>query len=303
MKRSRAAPPRVLSVDLASKWSKDLGIAVLESTGGRGVSATLVPPSELKLQEPMVAEALAAALARLADHHGCGWLALDGPQAWKHPDNGLSWSRCCDREANAPAKVGQDGSQVKPRSYAGFVDFSIHVFDELDRLGWPRLSSKEPTESRLAIESFPLKAWRSLDRRPLPAKRKCRTPAQREKWRLSLADLVALPPETSHDELQAVVGGLGALWLRAGLSGQVAFLGRAPLQHEGRWREGFIVVPAKQPGATSEHFATPCFGGGSPSSRHPPPSTITAQLGILKAQSGIRTLQFCARNAHRGTIT
>jgi hypothetical protein len=44
--------------------------------------------------------------ANLADDLGAAALLIDGPEAWKDPDNGLQHSRVCERELNTPAKTG-----------------------------------------------------------------------------------------------------------------------------------------------------------------------------------------------------
>jgi len=117
--------------------------------------------------------AVAEYCIELCEKHSANLLLLDGPQAWKHPDNGLEHSRVYERLLNTPAKTGVPG-HVKPRNYAPFVAFSITVFDELEQRGWPRLDSqaRAPGGSAAAIESFPLGAWRALGIPMLPAKRR-----------------------------------------------------------------------------------------------------------------------------------
>jgi hypothetical protein len=55
------------------------------------------------------------------------------------------------------------------------------------------------------------------------------------------------PRRPNHDELQAVVAGLGGmLLLRDGLRACDVH-GRAPFVEDGAWREGFILGPAAGP--------------------------------------------------------
>jgi hypothetical protein len=229
---------RVLAVDLASSRARDLGIVVLQSNRSGLPKAIPEDPAALSLKEPLSALELAQALFYLSAGWSCNAIALDGPQAWKDPGNNLLHSRLCDRAVNAPAKIGLPG-EVKPRTYLAFSSFSIRVFDYLDRLGRPRLSSRERPIDR-AMEIFPLAAWRSLGLKPLPAKSKCSAADLEQRWR-DLCAFVEVPFHPTHDQLQAVVAGLGALRLTEG--GPAKMEGQGPFLLDGEWREGWIVLP------------------------------------------------------------
>ena len=55
---------------------------------------------------------------------------------------------------------------------------------------------------------------------------------------------VRWPRRPSHDELQAVVAGLGGLLLLRGGVAACDVHGREPFVEDGVWREGFILGPA-----------------------------------------------------------
>jgi hypothetical protein len=150
----------VVSVDLAYKNYRDIGIAVLASNKGSTV-CEFVRHSMQGAPEPM---ALARYLSDLCAERQSDLLLLDGPQGWKRPDNGLLHSRVCERKLNTPAKTGLPGS-VKPANYGPFVSFSIRVYDSLSALGWSRFSGENRElngSQRLLVESFPLSAWRAI---------------------------------------------------------------------------------------------------------------------------------------------
>jgi hypothetical protein len=197
-----------------------------------------VEPAELSLREPLSALELAQKLYYWSGGRSANAIALDGPQSWKDPANGLLHSRICDRAVNAPAKMGLPG-EVKPRTYGAFSSFSVRVFDYLDWLGQPRLTSSDRPIDR-TMEVFSLATWRSLGLKPLPAKSKC-SKADLDRGCRDLAAFVEMPFQPNHDQFQAIVGGLGALRLTEGRA--VRLEGRDPFLLEGEWREGFIVLP------------------------------------------------------------
>lgn len=233
---------QVLSVDLASKDPRDLGIAVLRA--GTRPRVEFTPPERLHLIVPLQAAALAGSLARLAQSLDCAWIAVDGPSGWKHPDNGLVHSRVGDRELNAPAKVGLPG-QVRPRAYTSFIDFSIRVFDALSDLGYRRLASATtPASQRTSIEILPVACWPRLQLPRLPAKAKC-TPVSLQRCQHALSSIVDFASPPSHDELQATVAGVAVLWLLLGKQEFVDLAGIPPVILDGHWREGLILAPSK----------------------------------------------------------
>lgn len=234
---------RVLSVDLAYVRPTDIGLAVIDEGGRRGAVARVLPADLLGLTPPLRASQVASALSRCAEREGCSGMTIDGPQAWKAEDNGLVHSRVCDRSLNAPAKVGIPG-QGKPRTYIPFIVFSIAVFGALAELGWQLLlSDAQPDASRrIVTECLPLAGWRSLGLRPLPAKRRCPSWMIPE-FQRQLVPYVDLDGPCSHDQLQAVVGGLGMLSLCTGRANRYRLAGSPPILRNETWREGYIVCP------------------------------------------------------------
>ncbi len=233
-----------LSVDLAYKAYPDVGVAALTGTAA-GVRCDLVRVPLLGQPAP---DRLADFLATTCDERGITILLLDGPQGWKDEHNGLEHSRRCERELWTPAKTGTPGV-VKPSGYRGFVEFSIAVFDALDRLGWSRLMSPSLPlgAARTAIESFPLSAWRSLGIPALPAKAKSTSDhlaaAIRRLREIMPLEISGAP---THDEVQAIVAGLAGVSLESGTTEGVAVSGVAPFICDGHWREGFIVNPTRR---------------------------------------------------------
>jgi hypothetical protein len=170
---------------------------------------------------------------------------VDGPQAWKDPGNGLEHARVCEHELHTPAKTGLPG-QVKPANYRPFVDFSIAVFDRLDAVGWVRFQDLvlAGMSRGVAVESFPCAAWRALDLDPLPSKSKAteqdisrRATLLAERFKLRLSET------PTHDQLQAIVSGLGGLGIEQQDGTRAAVAGVSPTMIDGTWREGYIVTP------------------------------------------------------------
>ena len=230
----------VVSVDLAYKKYRDIGIAVLESENG-GIACEFVRPTLQGTPEPMT---LARYLSDLCTERQSDLLLLDGPQGWKDPDNGLLHSRVCERSLNTPAKTGLPGS-VKPANYGPFVTFSIRVYDCLSELGWTRFSGENrglDGSQRVLVESFPLSAWRTLGVPSLPSKRRTQPSdlADRLKDLMNLFDL-QVGEAPNHDELQALVSGLAGVCLEHGDWSRCEVVGEDPFELDGSWREGVIV--------------------------------------------------------------
>jgi hypothetical protein len=251
----------LVSVDLAYKRFADIGVCVIERRA-RGMRAEFVALTAGAGEAPD-ARRVAEACAVLAESRGAELLLIDGPQAWKHPANPSPHSRTCDRDVRAPAKVGAPG-EVKPRSYAAFVKFSIAVFDALHELGWPRLASAESPRRR-AAEVFPHLAWKRLGMPPLPAKAKCTLQqlcaAHRELCKRRSIETNRAP---GHDELQALVAGIAGLALLEGDTSGYELLGEPPHVVDGVWREGLILAPRA---ARREPLSRACRSSKRP--RHP----------------------------------
>lgn len=234
---------RVVSADLAYRTYKDTGIAVL-SASDHFIDCVFLDAAEAGLVGEPSPEVLAEFLAQLCSELGATVLLLDGPQAWKDPNNGLEHSRLCERALHTPAKTGVPGV-VKPGNYLPFVAFAIAVFDALAERGWPRYAGESVTNGRpVAVESFPMSAWKSLGLPILPAKSKCRPdelPIRHSSLRSCLPLRGASAP--NHDQLQALVAGLGGVGLLGSPLVGTESSGIAPYELEGAWREGFIVNP------------------------------------------------------------
>jgi hypothetical protein len=234
----------VVSVDLAYRDYRDVGVAVLDRSNGRIVCDLVAVP----LRGRPAPAVLAAALNDLCVARGARFLLLDGPQGWKAADNGLVHSRVCERRLNTPAKTGETGS-VKPANYTPFVAFSVDVFDALTTLGWQRLGAiggPLAPEGRWLVESFPLSAWRALGITPLPSKARTRPEDIRNRLdllrELAPIDVRGVP---THDELQALVAGLAGVALESGDWQACEVAGLPPCRSGDVWVEGFIVNPRR----------------------------------------------------------
>lgn len=234
-----------LSIDLAFRCYADIGVCALRDTEA-GIEVARFRLEDLGLRGKPKADALAKAVAALAGDLGARLVFVDGPQAWKDPDNGLEHARLCERALATPGKTGLPGV-TKPANYGPFIAFSIDFFDELSSLGWPRLASEAGLDGdeRFAIESFPTSAWRGLGLRPLPGKAKT-PPAMigAKLGELRALCAVACPDDLTHDELQALVAGLAGVAAEGHSALRCETVGAPPFELEGTWREGFIVNPA-----------------------------------------------------------
>jgi hypothetical protein len=230
----------VISVDLAYKKYRDIGIAELTADAD-GIVCEFIQPALHGEPEP---KALAEYLSDLCTERQSKLLLLDGPQGWKDPGNELTHSRVCERLLNTPAKTGLPGV-VKPANYTAFVKFSIDLYDCLTDLGWSRLPGKDVDLSsslRLLVESFPLSAWRALGLPSLPAKAKARAADLTDRLEALIALLpLRLSRSPNHDELQALVAGIAGLAVERGDWANCQIVGEPPFRLEDCWREGLIV--------------------------------------------------------------
>ena len=203
----------IISVDLAYKDYRDIGIVVLKETDEHVAVESIRLSSVTGFAGHPDVSTLANSLSTRAVDISANAILIDGPQAWKSAANGLEHSRRCEKDLATPGKTGLPGI-TKPASYLGFIEFSIELFNKLDGLGWPRLTTAQPLVqfARVAVESFPTAAWRCLGLTPLPGKNK----AGMETVSSNLEDLrklfqLVVDPRLSHDEVQALVAGLAGL--------------------------------------------------------------------------------------------
>jgi hypothetical protein len=242
----------ILSVDLAYRSWADLGIVVLdrlqaETARDAGIACEIIQsPSLFSGSGQVDANTLAGQLNHLCNLRGIRVMMLDGPQAWKSVSNGLEHSRVSEKQLNTAAKTGLPGI-VKPVTYRAFAEFCLDVYDALCRRGWRRLETTEhpgSPQERVLVESYPHAAWKSLGLEPLPSKRRCKVSdlaASCSALRSIIPFTTNRPP--SHDQLQAIVGGLPGLGLGAKDTIEARIVGSPPRREGGHWREGFIVLP------------------------------------------------------------
>ncbi len=231
-----------ISVDLASGNYSDVGVVVLTRSG----SEVLVSPVDLPaigLSGKPNAEKLARFLVEFAEELGVTAIGLDGPQGWKSAGNGLQHSRVCEAKLATQGKTGTPGV-TKPGNYLGFISFCVDTFDALAELGWTRYTDSTPVGVRVAVETFPTAAWKSLGLRALPGKSKSKG-QEVEDWSTHLIGLgnIRLLDGLTHDQLQAAVSGLGVLALSEGRRRGFIAVGVAPFQEGPHWLEGFIINP------------------------------------------------------------
>ncbi len=235
----------IISVDLAYRNYTDVGIALL-SPKNKDIAVELVKPDQYELIGEPSATELAKCLTRLCSERKSQILILDGPQAWKDPDNGLEHCRCCERQLNTQAKTGIPYC-VKPRNYTPFVSFSIAVFNELQRNGiriLHGLNDYPVNNEVLALESYPFAAWKALTIKPLPAKSKATTLDISDRLKILKCmyslNISGLP---THDELQAIVMGIAGISFLRRNTAEYILVGNPPIGIDGITREGFIIVP------------------------------------------------------------
>ena len=239
-------PERVLSIDLAYKSTRDLGVCLLERRiSGPVIHVSFLSAQDVGLNDPPEAAQFGRSVVDFCQRQSISIVLIDGPQGWKDPDSELPHSRHCEKALNAPAKTGIVG-HVKPRSYLPFVAFSISLFAELVELGAALVFDGAATlEPGLltAAESLPLAAWRSLGIVPLPSKKKA---SQRDiedrLCRLESVFPFQLNRKPGHDELQALIAGLAGIAIFEGCN-QYGLYGGPPRKLGSHFCEGFIVLP------------------------------------------------------------
>lgn len=233
----------IIGIDLATRRYCDIGIALLEADR-QHLNCHFLRPLEHGLPDPPKLEVLADYVCRLATQHDVGVIAIDGPQAWKAPENGLIHQRVSEKVLHTQAKTGLPGS-CKPATSLRFVRFAIEFFSALEERGWQRQMNADATLERCAIEVFPTAAWRALGCKALPAKSASSSDTvatwlERLQMEINRKNgSLHLSQSPTHDELQALMAGLVGLAF-ASDKGSRSF-GSIPFLLDNEWREGFIV--------------------------------------------------------------
>jgi len=233
----------VLTLDLASRRYADFGFARLEVGSGQ---PAFPGPGDLGLSDPPDPAACAAAIDAYARRFDCRALLLDGPQGWRHPASPIEHMRLAERVLNTPGKTGLPGT-AKPKTYLAYTTFSIALFDALRARGWELLREGWETQRRVRwlAECFPSAAWKLLGLERLPGKaRREKTLLRKFSRRLSQVTSYALPPNLSHDQLQAAVVLPAAEAIANRDPSRMIMVGFDPLPAPGgQVYEGWIVGP------------------------------------------------------------
>ena len=236
----------VLSVDLASRRYTDFGLALLRSGENRPTFPVL---EDMGLEGEPEAKTLASALDAYCREEQVEVLLLDGPQAWRWPGSPIEHMRLCERVLNTSGKTGVPG-QAKPRTYLGYIQFSIDVFHHL-RVGhgWRLLTQDwaDHAGRRWLVESFPSAAWRLLGLNRLPGQPRDRPRLAPWARDLEMVSGMKLREDLSHDELQAAVVLPAGRAIAERRPEGVILAGVDPIIHEGTVYEGWIACPRAGP--------------------------------------------------------
>ncbi len=246
----RGTIPAALSIDLALASYAAIGVACVRASASGALHAHVV---RVPLSGRPDVGALAAWINETALRLDAGCLGIDGPLGWRGPETDSVHCRLSERAVRAPGKTGLPPDGVKPRTYQAFTQLSIALFEQLTRAGWKLPSGPQSiVDERMITETFPTAAWRSLGLVPLPGKSRSR-PADVTKGasRLTAACGIHIDGLETHDDLQAVVGGIAPAWWMAGLTDRIEFAGAPPFRFEGSWREGHIILPTSHRGTPS----------------------------------------------------
>ena len=264
----------MLGIDLACQSWADNGSALL-TFGGVPSAWRVCEVGIVRWPDaPLSPATMARAIDEFAIAHGVQAVSIDGPQGWRSPLAGsrAGVGRLCEYEARTPGKTGEFETTY-PGNYAGWVRFSIAVFEELLSLGRATLANEPEAALPMSVsdagryvllECFPTSTWRCSGLVPLPGHRNA-PPDVVEDHAAKLRDRYGLPATAitrHHDNLQAVVAALPAAALVGGPCEAIsrgqpgvpqAALGDTP-EH---WVEGIIwdarprevIKPAMRPGS------------------------------------------------------
>jgi hypothetical protein len=234
----------VISVDIEHIQNNGAGVVALRSTNS-GVGVAPIDLSSVGLTGVPAADDLGSFLGALAEELSAEFILINGPQGWKAPDDGLEDSRRCEHELGSPQCTGLPGV-ASPAEFLEHAQFSVALFDSLNTLMFPRLSTTGSWPAHVAVESNPTAAWRSLGIPALPSGPELA--GNEEAHRLNALKgcfPLDLRGELSNCELQATVSGMAGVALeRRNLAG-LAFAGVEPMLVDGIWREGYILSPTR----------------------------------------------------------
>ncbi len=242
-----------LSIDLAYKRYADIGAALLDCDRQPEGERWTIRLLDVPLCGDPTVGALVEWMVAVVRDHDIRVVCVDGPLGWKWEGAAAPFCRVSERAVRTPGKTGLPPDGVKPANYLPFTRFSIALFEALTTThGWPLAGQHgKPSAPRpsarvpVVTETFPTAAWRALGLTPLAGKGKCTTAdVFAACTRLAARLPLTLPEPVTHDQLQAVVGGLAGAWLAADRASRVHFAGDAPFRLDGCWREGYIMVPA-----------------------------------------------------------
>jgi hypothetical protein len=236
-----------LSVDLAYMDYRDIGVALVSCAGDGPEGSLSARAFDVPLRGRPSVAALSSWLREMVEEHDVRCLCIDGPLGWRSPDTDSPHCRLSERAVRAPGKTGLPPDGVKPRTYLGFTTFSIALFEAFTgSTEWALPGDPAAAlDARVVTESFPTAGWRALGLSPLMAKgRASVADVQDAGVRLQARTGIALEQVCTHDQLQAVVGGIAGAWWAAGRTERVQLAGAPPFRLDGSWREGYIMIPA-----------------------------------------------------------
>jgi hypothetical protein len=235
----------VLSIDLALASYRDVGAALVQASPEGEIVARVI---QLAQAGRPTADAVVGWIEEVAERAQVQCIAIDGPLGWRGPDTDSPHARLSERAVRAPGKTGLPPDGVKPRTYLEFSRLSMAIFEQLTARGWrlPADSSGAHVapEARYVTETFPTAAWRALGLVPLAGKARSGAADVADGLvRLAAALPIEITGVVTHDDLQAVVGGIAPAWWMAHALERVRFVGVPPFRLDDSWREGFILVP------------------------------------------------------------
>ena len=166
----------ILGIDLATRRYRDIGIAIVQEDARqinseieRQLECKFLRPSEFTLDrsaemqngelwlDPPTLDRFADYIFTVATQYEVSVIAIDGPQAWKSPENGLQHQRLSEKALHTQSKTGLPGT-CKPATSLRFVNFAIEFYAALEARGWKRQMSAAATAEKCVIEVFPTAA-------------------------------------------------------------------------------------------------------------------------------------------------